>query len=456
MKPLDPRMLQLAANLVDKGDSESIKQAYDMCRELFRQNPEDPHLANLIAHCHLKVDRPESAYYIYRYIQKFREYDGPNLWHNLGHCLAEREHWKEAEGFFLKALQKAPDHVTYSSLSSIYCKNGDPHKAVEFAEKALILKPDCQEAFWNGSLALLKLRKWDRGWRWYDSLIGSKKRPNPPAIDGVTLPMWEGAGGVVLVNGEQGLGDEIMFSSIIPDAQKMAERIVLAVDPRLIPLFQRSFPGVIVVSRVGKHLIIPEPLNITHRFSLGSLGRFFRTQDRDFPGTPYLKADPSRKLMYRALLDSIGEGKKVGVMWRGGVGGLDEFERSLDLKDMEPLFAEGVHWVSLNHLPEAEAECARFYDVTGIKIHHYPFAHSRDYDDTCALVDSLDHIVSVTGTVAHCAAALGKDTHVLVPRMPQWRYGHQGSDIPWYKSMTLHRQTDKWPFEEVRAALGIG
>ena len=450
MTPLDPRALQYAAKQVDAGDTEG---AYLLCREMFRQNPEDPHLANIIAHCHLKADRPESAYYMYRYIQKFKNYDGPQLWHNIGHCLAEREHWKEAEGFFLKALQKAPDHVTYASLSSIYCKNGNPQKAVDYAEKSLSLKPDGTEAKWNGALALLKLHQWKKGWQWYDALIGHKQRPEPPKIDGVVLPMWLGEGGVVLVNGEQGLGDEIMFSSIIGEAAKRAERIILAVDPRLVNLLQRSFPQIIVVSRVGKQLVLPEPLDITHRFPLGSLGRLFRNDDKDFPGTPYLKADPYRVLMYRALLDSVGEGKKIGLMWRGGVGGLDEFERSLALNDLEPLLTDKVHWVSLNHLPEAAGECERFYDVSGIKIHHFPFAHSRDYDDTAALVAGLDCVVSVTGTVAHCAAALGKETHVLVPRMPQWRYGHEGDSMPWYKSMKLHRQTETWPLDGVKGAV---
>lgn len=447
---IDPRALEYAAKLVDKGEAE---RAYSLCREMFKVCPESPHLANIIAHCHLKADRPETAYYLYRYIQKFKDYDGPQLWHNLGHCLAERERWDDAERFFLKALNKNPDHITYSSLASIYCKNGNPQKAVDYAEKSLSLNPDSTEAKWNGALALLKMHQWEKGWEWYDALIGHKQRPEAPAIDGVTLPMWQGEGGVVLINGEQGLGDEIMFSSMIGEAAERADKVILAVDPRLIGLLQRSFPNVVVVSRVGKQLILPEPMTITHRFNLGSLGRLFRRSDDAFPGKPYLKPDPVRKLMYGALMYSLGEGRKIGLMWRGGVGGLDEQDRSLDLSALEPLLSANVHWVSLNHLPNAESECERFYDVTGIKVHHFPFVHSKDYDDTAALVDSLDGVVSVTGTVAHCAAALGKSTHVLVPKMPQWRYGHEGASMPWYKSMKLYRQTDKWPLDEVRGAV---
>lgn len=452
MSSLDRRALQYAANCIDKDD---IEQGYKVASALFKQSPEDPQLAFVIAHAHAKAGRYETAYYIYRYCQKFDGIDQAQLFSAIGHCLAEMGHCEEAEKFYLRAAQKAPSHAILASLASIYCKKGDPRKAIEYADRAIELDPKSKEAKWNAALALLKLHQWEKGWEWYDSLIGSKLRPEPPAIDGVALPIWDGNGGNVLIHGEQGLGDELMFSSIVPDAVEQADKIILAVQPQLVGLLQRSLPDVFVVSRVGKEIILPEVVDFTHRYCLGSLGRLFRNKEEDFPGTPFLKPCPMRSTMYRGLLDSLGQGKKIGILWKGGVGGLDEMERSIPLTDLEPLLVQDAHWISLNHLPNVGAECERFYETTGIKIHHFPFTHSKDYDDTSALVSQLDHVVSVTGTVAHCAAGLGIDTHVLVPRMPQWRYGHEGSSIPWYKSMTLYRQTDKWPVEEVADALGL-
>src|SRR3990167_2295323 len=226
MREIDPALLQHASALCDTGEPAKVEQSYNLCKELFRQNPESPHLANIIAHCyskidrfetayyiyryiqkfpnydgpmlwnnighylespHLaniiahcysKIDRFETAYYIYRYIQKFPNYDGPMLWNNIGHCLAEKEHWKEASTFFHKALNKNPDdHVALANLSSIYCKSGDPVKAVEYSKKSLSINPTSREAKWNGALALLKLHQWKEGWEWYDELLGRKWRP---------------------------------------------------------------------------------------------------------------------------------------------------------------------------------------------------------------------------------------------------------------------------------------
>ena len=439
-------MIAAAASDVD---ADKLESAHGRACYLVRQKPEDARLAFLMAHCHLKAGRPETAYYIYRFAQKFKDYDGPQLWNQIGMSLAEMERDDDAEKWYCRALQRGPTDVTYSSLASIYAKKGDPRKAVWAAEEALKLNPSSDEAKWNGALALLKLHQWKMGWEWYDTMLGAPKlRPHPPSLEGIDLPLWDGKGGNVLITGEQGLGDEIMFASMLPEAIRDAEEVILSVEPRLIGLFQRSFPEAVVVSRRGKNLVLPREIKITHRMAMGSLGGLYRNDDSDFPGTPYLKPCPHRSAMWRALMDKL-PGKRVGLMWRGGVGGLDEGLRTLNLHEMTDLLNRDVSWVSLNHLAGASEECERFYDQTGVMIHHYPFVHSSDYDDTAALVSQLDAVVTVTATVAHIAGALGVETHVLVPSKPQWRYGAEGDTMPWYKSLKLYRQTDKWPFEEI-------
>lgn len=442
-------LIETAAQLADAGQ---VEEAHNIVVQTMRVNPEDPQAAFVEASCHLKANRPETAYLIFRYIQKFKAYDGPQLWNSIAHCLAEMGRMDESEKWYAKALARGPNAVTYASYASIFTKKGDPRRAVEMAEKALQLDPANEEAKWNGSLALLKLKQWQKGWEWYDTVIGTRVRPNPPKLAGINLAMWTGRGGNVLVYGEQGLGDEIMFSSILPDVIRDADRVVCIVDGRLVNLLSRSFPDVIFANRKAKELDLPAEIELTHTISLASLGRLYRNKDSDFPGTAFLQPDHDLSVMYGALVYSLGEGKKIGVMWRGGVGGLDESERAIDLIEFERLADKG-HLISLNHLPGAQAECERLYETTGVKIHHWDHALRGDYDATAALVASLDCVVSVTGTVAHCAAGLGVETHVLVPRMPQWRYGQEGASIPWYAAMKLHRQAEAWPIAEVAEAL---
>ncbi len=183
--------------------------------------------------------------------------------------------------------------------------------------------------------------------------------------------------------------------------------------------------------------------------------RLFRKAAGDFPGTPYLTADPDRRKAMRTRLDGLDGGAKIGIMWRGGVGGQREELRSLSLAEMlPPLGGEGCHWISLSHLDSASDETAAYSQASGTPVHHWPeVLRSDDYDDTAALLAELDMVVSVTGTVAHCAAALGVSTHVLVNRVPEWRYGQEGPATPWYSAMTLYRQTDSWPLDDLARAI---
>ena len=70
-----------------------------------------------------------------------------------------------------------------------------------------------------------------------------------------------------------------------------------------------------------------------------------------------------------------------------------------------------------------------------------------DYDETAALVAALDVVVTVCTSLVHLSGALGQRTWVLVPTVPEWRYGLSGSRMPWYASAELERQgpAEDWP-----------
>ena len=192
---------------------------------------------------------------------------------------------------------------------------------------------------------------------------------------------------------------------------------------------------------------------------IGSLGRLFRNRTQDFPGTPYLVADPVRRAEMRTRLDALGDGRKIGIMWRGGIGGNNEEARSMALADMAAAMGGEFHWISLSHLDQAVEEVAAFKAAFGITVHHWPeVLQSQDYDDTAALLAALDAVFTVTCTIGYCCGALGTPVHVLVPRNPEWRYGTESAAIPWYGSMIMYRQaaSGEWPFARALAALRAG
>lgn len=334
-----------------------------------------------------------------------------------------------------------------------------PKDAIEKFKEAFTLDPEHLDAGFNLSLARLLVQDFVNAWPLYDlrlqtlkRLGGSSRVPVDPNVSRLKKPSELG-GGPLLALGEQGLGDEIMFASVLPDILRINAETTLTADARLVGLFKRSFSDLNVVPHPPNDRGAVNAVPTKRRYFLGSLMKLFRNRLDDFPGSPYLVADPARREKMRARIRQIGPGVTIGIMWRGGVGGQREALRSLSLAELlTPLQGEGRHWISLSHLAEADEETAAYAKNSGTPAHHWPdVLRSDDYDDTAALLSELDLVVSVTGTVAHCAAALGVPTHVLVNRVPEWRYGQSETTVPWYKAMTLYRQDQDaaWPLESL-------
>ncbi len=419
--------------------------------------------ANNIGMAHRAMGREAEAIDAFR--QAVKAQPGYSVgWANLGGALACSGRCDEGIECLGRAVEIDPKSSdAHYELGRALMLANRPREAVKSFRRALSLEPGHNDAGFNLSLALLLLSEFDEAWPFYDFRLKTLKRLGGSARvatnqDVARLRKKSAlAGARLLLLGEQGLGDEIIFSSIVPDVMAVAPETILTADPRLIGLFARSFPGLTVCAHPPDDggMIAEVPVN--RRFFVGSLMKLFRRRLADFPGTPYLVADPARRRGMRRRLDALGPGRKIGIMWRGGVGGEREHLRSLALDDLLPVLeVTGIHWISLSHLAAADQETADFTARTGIAIHHWPdVLRSDDYDDTAALAAELDSVLSVTGTIAHCAAALGVPTHVLVNRVPEWRYGHQGTTVPWYGAMTLYRETDHWPIEAMARELRI-
>jgi ADP-heptose:LPS heptosyltransferase len=143
----------------------------------------------------------------------------------------------------------------------------------------------------------------------------------------------------------------------------------------------------------------------------------------------------------------------IGVAWHGGVPKTNSRNRRLTLEELLPFFQkQDAHYVSLQY-KDASKEIAEFKERhPEIDLVQYPFATlTSDYDDTAALVASLDYVVCMQTAVAHTAGALGVPVTVLVPVASQWRYGTAHDSIPWYKSLRIIRQrkTGQWR-DEIR------
>lgn len=342
--------------------------------------------------------------------------------------------------------------------SSLYASQGRWADAEKLARDAVRLNPESLKAKANLGLACLGLGKWKDGWVNYNRGLGIKNHLERKRID-YGGKDWKGQKGTIVLYSEQGLGDEISFASMIPDALKSGAEVIIDCDHRLKGLFKRSFGCEVHGTRWANER--PWVKGIDYQASFAELGELYRQSDAAFPRKPYLVADPERVTMWNALWGPTVRGERmkpvIGIAWSGGLPATGERFRRISLEDLLPIFrARDAIWISLQY-KDAAAEIEAFKAKhPEIDIRQYAFGTlTKDYDDTAALVASLDEVVAMQTAVIHLAGALGVKTACLVHKYGQWRYG-TGDSMVWYPSVKLFRQRmdDSWPIEGVACSLG--
>lgn len=369
-------------------------------------------------------------------------------------CHRYEDNREEAKKTLEKALALAPNHADINiNMGCMYVNDGRPEGGIRWLQKALEIEPSNCEARGNMALLQLELGQWREGFANYDE--GSRRKDGLSRCythhDGSTIPLWRGeAGKSVVVYGEQGIGDEIMFASCVPDLQAISEKVVLDCHPRLVNLFKRSFGLDCHGTRKEEWITWMADYKFNARSAIGSLPRFFRSNG-EFPKSPYLKAGRN------AALDAM-PGLKIGMAWHGGSQHTRASVRSMPLAEFGPLLGMDATFVSLQYVDSA-AEIAWMERKVNKRIHQFDFITDKksDYDLTAEVVNSCDLIIAVNTSVVHLAGALGKECWTLTPDRPAWRYGIRGDEMPWYGSVRQFRQGAGEPWkvvmERVQAAL---
>jgi Flp pilus assembly protein TadD len=434
---LDPeyrKKIEEARRLSHEGQ---YQESMQLCNDILADNFDDPIALFILGYCLLKTERFGLAYNLFRRCSDLNP-TRSEPWNNAGMCHQETWNLDDAEKCFRKSLQLEPDDAAaMQNLALIYVNRCLPDEALKWISRAGKTGEQSWEALDNKALALLMKGEWKEGWACYRATAGRDKVRQLRSYCDPEEKMWAGEKGSVVVYGTQGIGDELSFASCIPDALEKAE-IIIDCDHRLEGIFKRSFPKAKVYGTRFKDVTWRE--RVDYSIPIDCLPSLFRNRNEDFPGTPYLKADPERRIQWRALFDTMRK-PVIGIAWTGGRKNTGKRKRSLSLDDLEPILRSiDATWVSLEYVDHSD-HIEAFTKRTGIQIHEWKRAtQTQDYDDTAALVAELDCVVSVTTAVIHLAGALGKDCYCLVPSLPRWFYRVEGDGLPWYKSVRLYRQ----------------
>jgi tetratricopeptide (TPR) repeat protein len=343
----------------------------------------------------------------------------------------------------------------YVTLGSALMALGRIDEAAASYQRALRVLPDYPDAMFHlGMLNLMRGRYRD-GWAGFEYRFKIRR-----AIRRSCEPRWNGTslrGRTLHVMREQGIGDDIMYSSCFLQLIRDAKHCYIECEPRLEKLLARSFPEATFIPIVDNatKLAATSREDVDVRIFSASVPGYLRNSVRDFPQHQgYLKAGPERAAYWREKLALLGSGLKVGISWRGGTVYTNLKRRTLALDTLSPVLVQpGVHWINLQY-GERAAEISGFKNVRGIEITDWPEAIDGDYDETAALVSELDLVISVCTSVIHLAGALGRPVWVMVPHAPEWRYGLESEVLPWYPSSRLFRQTEAGSWDGVIGRVG--
>lgn len=434
--------LDRGVELLRKGGKQELNDSLDIFNAILNLDRGSPVILFLIATALMKKDYNALALELFKLVIA-KDPKQWSAWLNLGYCYKKDEFVLEARDAFKKALEvkrkegiKDEEAPTLINLGTTYIAQGQPREALKYIEEALKIEPTNQEGLWNGSLAQLELGNYEIGWQWYSA--GVRTEEGVVRSYSENTPEWDGSEGkTIIVYGEQGIGDEIMFASMIPDLIfKKKCRVIFDAHPRLYKIFRNSFPQVVVYgTRKDKEISWPLNHNFDAAIPLASCARFLRNKKEDFDGLPYIHPEFDDIKKYEAMfLGKFNDKPRIGFSWKGGTKKTNLKERTIRLSQIKLLtmFREiDAHWFSLQYTEGAAEELQKLEREHGVKIHHYQDMLD-DYDETAAFIANLDIVVSVPQSVVHLAGAMGVPTIQLTPKQAMWQMGVYGQDMPWY------------------------
>ena len=428
---------------------------------------------------------------------------------SLACVLRDRNQYDEAIALLRDVINARPERpLLWNTLGTVLSDSGDAAGAMIFYDEALRLDPSFHKARHNRAYCLTVLGEPQKGLE--EMEIASQGLTDPHEISTIRLAKafnqlligdlvggFEGyearfdassdgavrftefgkrwaldddlRGKSLLIYGEQGLGDEVLFANVVNDTLDAIGpdgRLFIAVERRLVTLFQRSFPRAVVLPyrSVRQFDILfrtvdlgdPRPA-IDFWTPVASLFRRFRTTLASFPqDLGFLVPDPQRMAHWRRVLEESGPGPYVGVLWKSmNMGGSRQRHYS-PLQQWSPVLeTPGVRFINLQYA-DAEKDLAAA-KTRGIDIWTPPGIDLKmDLDDLAALCAALDAVMGPSTATTNLAGAVG--ARVFLSASPGWWTGFGSDRAPCYPSARVFhaRQFGEWEpvMQQMADALG--
>ena len=343
-----------------------------------------------------------------------------------------------------KAVALAPDNAyAVRIVGTAYLNLNQPDEAEKHLRRSLELQPEFSLSEIDLSFTLLLAGKLEEGWRMYARRWRDEERMKRPAFYNPAME-WKGRteqslqGARIAVYAEQGLGDVIQFIRYVRELQADGATVYGVIQQELVPLAEHSFPGFVCLT---KDRVLQADIHV----ALLDLPMHYGTRMENIPASvPYLRAPEGKVHEWAARLPPQDGRLRVGLAWSGSLKQVNNNNRALRLSQLSPL----LDMPQLQCFSLQKGDCGVFTDVAPAPAQLVDLTRDwHDFNDSAAMIENLDLVITVDTSIAHLAGAMGKEVWVMLGPNADWRWLLGRDDSPWYPTMRLFRRD----FGEARA-----
>lgn len=469
-----------------------LSLALEFYQRAYEKDPKSPDIYQSLAMVAWKLDMlPAAEKFLRIFLQMIPGHPDGTI--NLAGVLRDQGRFDDAVDLLRATIYANPDHFDlWNALGTVLIESGDPVQAATFYQESLRLNPEFGRA-WNNlayahdlvgdveesitafsraieyaanpkdvavmrhgrALSYLGQGDLERGWAEYAVRLDPNYKD--ATLFQIDAPLWDGAdpaalqGKSVVMVGEQGLGDEIMFMNAARDVIEAVGpdgEVRIACEKRLLPLFRRSFPDLVIEAHASARLegrdwrvaesVLKDRPPVDYWFPMGNACRAFRSTLDAFPSEPsFLTADAAAVAHWQDVLKGFGPGLKVGLLWKSLKMTARRQKYFSAFENWRPVLeTPGVTFVNLQY-GDVEDDIARAKKEFGITIHQPPEIDLKnDLDGVAALGKAMDVVVGTMNATVNLACSVGGSAMVATPTARGWsRLGSDG--LPWYPGVTL-------------------
>jgi len=307
------------------------------------------------------------------------------------------------------------------------------------------------------SMACLNLRelRFHAGWAGYDARWGSSSNSSTPIIS--KKQEWSGMATIdpLYVWAEQGIGDQVLYGSMLKDLEKYPQKKIITVNKKLLPIFSRSFPDYQILEK-GTQVLDD---SYGEHIAMGSLGKFLRNKLSNFNSAiaPYLIDDKEKTNLIKSDVKLLGVKNACGLSWRSSNSTVGK-SKSMDLSELLPILkTQHIDFINLQYGDVSE-EVGVIYKDHGIKVHEILGVNVYDdIDSVLSLIKACDIVITTSNTTAHLAGAVGQETLLLLPFSTGniWYWHDIDNSSLWYPSVKIFKQEKQGDWSEPIQAIKI-